>query len=151
MEIILVVMIISLLATVALPNASKLLDTARLDYEVKIFLSKLYYVKALNGTAKANPEIFSSLTELKDCGHKLQINVDEEFSRYSVVSNGKIMSEVHQLPAGFSIFCESGMSNQIFPDESNKGHVRIISKYKVNRYVIPDSVGRWRGDMNPPK
>ena len=54
LEIILVVMIISLLATVAVPNMHKMLDAARLDYEIKKFCSEFDFAHSLGKQSLVN-------------------------------------------------------------------------------------------------
>lgn len=149
-EIILVVLIIAILATLAVPNMARMVDVAQVDYEMKILLSQLDYAYSLNKNISYNPGIFANKFSL-DTGHHLQINIDEDLNRYTIVQNGKNFSEPHELPQGFSIRCESGLPNEIILNESHSGHIKITSRYKVNRYLICNSVGRWRGDMTPPK
>ena len=149
-EIILVIMIIALLSTVALPNMARMVDVAQVDYEMKILLSTLDFTKSLNKNSHYKPEIFAGKLS-NDAGYELQINIDENLNRYTVISNLENFSEPHNLPNGFSIICEKGMPKQISPNTKYSGHIRINSGQNINRYVISDSAGRWRGDINPPK
>ncbi len=145
-EMILVVLIIAILATLALPNMARMVDVAQVDYEMKILLSQLDYAYSLNKNISYNPGIFANKLSL-DTGHHLQINVDEDLNRYTIVQNEKNFSEPHELPQGFSIRCESGLPNEIILNKIRPGRIRIISRYNVERYIIFDSVGRWRGDI----
>lgn len=149
-EIILVVMIISVLATVAVPQMARMVDVAQVDYEMKILLSQLDYAYSLDKNSHYSPQIFN-VNLSNDTGHNLQINIDESLNRYTIMQNGENFSEPHKLPQGFSIACESGLPNQIISGNSYSGHITITSRYNVKRYVISNSVGRWRGDINPPK
>ena len=149
-EIILVVLIIAILATLALPNMARMVDVAQVDYEMKILLSQLDYAYSLNKNISYNPGIFANKLSL-DTGHHLQINVDEDLNRYTIVQNEKNFSEPHELPQSFLISCEKGLPHQIIAGENYSGHITITSRYKVNRYLICNSVGRWRGDIIPPK
>ena len=149
-EIILVVMIISLLATVALPNMARMVDVAQVDYEMKILLSTLDFTKSLNKNSHYKPEIFKNVPSFSESGHELQIDIDENLNRYTIMQNGENFSEPHNLPNGFSIICEKGMPKQIFPNTKYSGHIRINSGQDINRYVISDSAGRWRGDITAP-
>ena len=149
-EIILVVLIISLSATLVVPNMARMVDVAQVDYEMKFLLSQIDYARSLNKNIHYNPEIFNYTLSL-DNGHQLKINIDEHLNRYTIVQNGKDFSEPHELPQDFLISCEKNLPNQIIAGESYSGHIKISSRYKVNRYLICNSVGRWRGDITPPK
>ena len=126
-----------------------MIDVARLDYEMKILLSQLDYAYSLNKNIHLNPSIFEP-TFLGKAGYSLQINVDENLNRYTIVQNGKNFEEPHELPQGFLIRCEKGLPNEIILDKNYSGHIKITSRYKIDRYIICDNVGRWRGDINPP-
>ena len=147
-EIILVVLIISVLTTLVVPNFSKMIDVARLDYEMKILLSQIDYAYSLNKNIHLNPSIFENKF-LGKAGYHLQINVDENLNRYTIVQDGKNFEKPHELPQGFSIKMMY-LKNPIDISAGDKGHIIITSRHNFKRYVIRDNVGRWRGDMTPP-
>ena len=144
LEVILVIMIIAVLVTVALPKASRMLDAVRLDYEMKKFLSTLDFAKSLNKNAYYQPEIFVGNIS-GDNANALQIILSN--TSYSLKRKGIIIHEPYNLPEGFSI---QGI-NPIYFSQSNNGHVTLTSRQNFNRYIIFDSVGRWRGDITAPK
>ena len=148
-ELIFIVIIISVLATLAVPSIARIVDTAEVDYEMKTLLSEINSVQSLNRNVHYNPSIFKDKIS-GNAGHKLQINIDENLNRYIITRNGENFDEPHELPQGFSITCEKGLPNEIIPGETYSGHIKINSRHNVKRYLICDSVGRWRGDITPP-
>ena len=87
-EIILVVLIISLSATLVVPNMARMVDVAQVDYEMKFLLSQIDYARSLNKNIHYNPEIFNYTLSL-DNGHQLKINIDELIVAASEKSVGK--------------------------------------------------------------
>lgn len=139
-EIILVVMIIAVLATVAVPKMARLVDKVQLDYEMKIFLSTLDFAKSLNKNAFYNGEIFQ-YTDL-DKVSTVQINIIENLRRYEVKQDSEVL-KYHDLPKNFSI--ADNLNGIIYFTKSNSGHVTLTSKLGDKRYIYIDSVGRWSG------
>ena len=148
LEIILVIMIISLLAEVALPNMASMVDVAQVEYEMKILLSTLDATNSLNKTSHYDPSIFSSV--ISDKGHEPFLYVNYDKGTYQIVSNLEGINETHELPTGFAIEKNAKLNNPIEFNESNNGHITITSRYGVKRYIIFDSVGRWYGSPTPP-
>ena len=144
-EIILVVMIISLLSTIAIPNMARMIDIARLDYEMKIFLSQVDFVKSRNKDFYYKTEIFDPYN-FEEISHPIFINVTENF--YEFKQSTEILY-THDLPQNFSmkIF---GLDNPIDVSEGKGGHIIITSRLGEKRYVIRNNAGRWRGDITPP-
>lgn len=147
-EIILVVLIISVLTILVVPNFSRMIDTAEVDYEMKILLSEINSVQSLNRNIKIDPSIFENKISGK-VGQPLQINVDENLNRYTIVQNSKNFDEPHELPQGFSIKVMY-LKNPIDTSDGDKGHIIITSRHNLKRYVIRDSVRRWSGSITPP-
>lgn len=145
-EIILVMLIISLLATVALPNMAKMVDVAAVDYEMKILLSTLDFAKSSNKNSHYDTTIFGRALAGQN-GVPLFLRVDYDKGTYKILSNGENFSEPHELPAGFSISKNDKLNNPIEFDKGNDGHITITSRYGVKRYIYFDSVGRWSGDI----
>ncbi len=144
-EIILVVMIISLLATVALPNMARMVDVAQVDYEMKILLSTLDTGKSFNKNSHFQPSIFNKKLS-SNVGQQINLFIDYDKGTYPIISK----AETHELPSGFLISRNNKLDNPIEFDSSNDGHITITSRYGVKRYIIFDSVGRWRGSLTPP-
>ena len=149
LEVILVIMIISLLATVILPNMARMVDVAQVDYEMKIFLSTLDYAKSMDKNSYFKPEIFKG-TLANNAGAQIFLNVDYNKGTYQIVRKNVAVGEMHELPEGFKIISENGIPSKIDPQEKYSGHIRITSRQNSNRYIISDSAGRWRGSLTPP-
>ena len=143
LEIILVVMIIAVLTTIAVPKMARLVDKVQLDYEMKIFLSTLDFAKSLNKSAFYNREIFQN-TDL-DKVSDVRVNINENLRRYEIKQDSEVLQS-HDLPAGFSIKRNSSLKVSISFFESNSGHITLTSKFGDKRYIYIDSVGRWSGD-----
>ena len=143
-----VILIIAILSAVALPKAARMVDVAALDYEMKIFLSTLDFAKSRNKTAAYQPEIFKENIPA-GTSSELQVNITD--TEYQILKASYEVFTPHKLPEGFSINCEEGVSNKISFLQSNSGHLKITSRQNFNRYIIFDSVGRWRGDITAPK
>ena len=107
LEIILVVMIISLLATVAVPNMHKMLDAARLDYEIKKFCSELDFAHSLGKQSSVNTEIFSNTFFADDDSRRIAISIDEQNRAYQLLrasnSGYNPIREKHFLSDGIKI------------------------------------------------
>ena len=147
LEVILVVTIIAILSTIALPKMARMVDVAQLDYEMKIFMSTLDYAKSLNRNIAYTPEIFSS--SLEKPGSTLQLSIKKNPAGYTLKSDTPNLFEPHNLPTGFSI--TDTLDGNIYFTKPNNGNVIITSPFGNKRYIIFDTVGRWRGDINPPQ
>lgn len=144
LEIILVVMIIAVLTTIAVPKMARLVDKVQLDYEMKIFLSTLDFAKSLNKSAFYNREIFQ-YAPLSNTPSKVQVNINENLRRYEIKQDSAVLQS-HDLPAGFSIKRNGSLGVMINVSEGNSGHIALTSKFGDKRYIYFDSVGRWSGD-----
>ena len=143
LEIILVVMIIAVLTTIAVPKMARLVDKVQLDYEMKIFLSTLDFAKSLNKSAFYNREIFQN-TDL-DKVSDVRVNINENLRRYEIKQDSEVL-KFHDLPAGFSIKRKGSLGVMINVSEGNSGHIALTSKFGDKRYIYFHSVGRWSGD-----
>ena len=145
LEIIVVILIIAVLSTSVLPNAARMLDVVRLDYEMKIFMSTLDFAKSLNKNAYYQTDIFK-VANSDGTSSALQVNIATN-TAYQIFRGGNEINEPHNLPKGFSM---QGM-NRIYFSQNNTGTLTLTSRQKFKRYIIFDSVGRWRGDITAPK
>ena len=121
-----------------------MLDAVRLDYEMKTFMSTLDFAKSLNKTAFYQPEIFKDVISV---GKTSEVQVNITNTGYHIKKGTQDVFTPHQLPEGFSF---KGM-NQIYFSKNNNGTLTITSPQNFHRYIIFDSVGRWRGDITAPK
>ncbi len=149
LEVILAVTIIAVMSTIAFPKMARMVDTAQLDYEMKIFMSTLDLGKSLNRSAVYNLGIFSST--LEKTGNALQVNIDKNLARYSIKSDMQDIFEPHNLANGFSIDYNNTIDGNIYFAKMNNGHVTITSQFGDKRYIILNTVGRWRIDNQPPQ
>ena len=146
LEIILVIMIISLLATVALPNMARMVDVAQVEYEMKILLSTLDATKSLNKNSHFKPEIFEYVPELNNARQQIYLRINYDKGTYPDLR----YNEIHELPTGFLMTKNTSLENPIEFEKGTRGHITITSRYGVKRYVIRDTVRRWRGSRTPP-
>ena len=144
LEIICVILIISVLTTIAVPQMVRLLDKARLDYEMKTFLNNLELARTLNRSSHYEPEIFGGT--LNETGSSIIIDI--KGNAYDL-RTGDNVKEI-KLHDGFSIDGRI-FDNHINVDKGKPGHVTITSKLGEKRHIIFDSVGRWRGSLEPAK
>ncbi len=121
-----------------------MVDVAALDYEMKNFLSTLDWAKSMNKNATYNAGIFK---EVNSTGSAKELQVNLTGTGYKICKGSQEIFNPHNLPEGFSI---QGASILYF-SKSNTGHITITSRHNSHRYIIFDSVGRWRGDITLPK
>ena len=148
LEVILVILIIAILSAVALPKAARMVDVVRLDYEMKTFMSTLDFTKSLNKTAAYQLEIFKDVIS-DSTSKELQVNITD--TDYKIVKDGQEVFTPHQMPEGFSMNCSNTLGNFIYFTQANNGTLTMTSLQNFNRYIIFNSVGRWRGDITAPK
>ena len=146
-EIILVAAIISILMTLTIPNAARLVDRAALDYEYKRLYSELRYLQTVSrsenftiegvkitGLPKPNPptmEIFAPL-----CRYKIVLSNDSTLVRDEYQMSPNVTSLTTPKSR---IFFTNGKAN------ITSNSIILKSRFgKANRIVF-DSVGRIRG------
>lgn len=150
-EIIFVILLISILTTTAVPQMARMIDGARLDYEMKTFLNNLQSARSLNRNSHYKPEIFENVPEFSKPGYQLSLQINYAKGTYQITKNFESVSEKHELPAGFSIAKNPTLNEPINFKNENNGHITITSRYGFKRYIIFNSVGRWRGSNEPPQ
>ena len=144
LEIICVILIISLLTTIAVPQMVRLLDKARLDYEMKTFLNNLELARSLNRSSYYQPEIFEGNSKLETGS---SVIIDIKNNAYDLRIGNK--STEHKLYDGFSIKQENlgeNFEESFFIDTGRSGRVIITSKLGDQRFIYHDGVRRWSGD-----
>ena len=151
LEIILFVMIISLLAGAAIPNAAKILDRAALDYETKKFYTDLRFVQSFDRMARMDD--FHAFESTKDNRVALIVRPEKYF--FSKVSASKDFGE-HYFSRGVTASQKNNSESwQIKFDDMGKvdpavsGHLILTSRFGKT-YVVINSVGRFRGSHTPP-
>ena len=155
-EIILVVLIIAILATIALPNMARMVDVARLDYEVKKFCSDFDFAHSLGKQAEFDGEIFSNALDKNDVSRKVVIQINERAGTYQISRNTTLSNvpirDAHILSDGISINAKNNSTICFLPDGTvaDANYAAISDSFVfTSRYnsfsVSVDSVGRWRG------
>ena len=150
LEIILVVLIISLLASAAIPNVARVVDRVALDYETKKIYTDLKFLQASDrmffmedthfGTHRDNRitlvvsnegYIFRKISPTKDLA--------EHYFSYGVTASKNKNGEYWQVK-----FDDAG---RVQPAESDS--LEISSRFGKT-YIVFDSVGRFRGSRTLP-
>ncbi|MBR6014185.1 MAG: prepilin-type N-terminal cleavage/methylation domain-containing protein [Selenomonadaceae bacterium] len=151
-EIILVLLIISLVTSFALPKISRMLETAQLNYETKKFVSEFYFARSVSKSSQFEPEIFSGSVSGGD-----GIIFSVASRSYQIKSGLFSIYEKHSLPKKFKIakIFPKGSTfevdrkfsdNLIFSNgkNSNGFTYRFESPSEIYLYVKKDTVGRIR-------
>ena len=162
LEVILVALIISLLATVVVPNAASLVDKAALDYEQKRLYSELQLVRTQNRTATVVSTGMNMGGFLDSKGITVAKRVELELSRgtgnYQVVRDGELVREPHYLSYGVTFddatsyfptkiyFDLTGAARFIPIPPSNNSLTLVLKSPRGSKSTIVfDNVGRIRG------
>lgn len=153
LEIILTVLIIALLATIAVPNAARILDKTALDYERKRLYSELQFLRTFDRAASVDATGMDKyfFNGKKTVSSIATMNFDFKANSYQIFRKDKPLREPHYLSYGVIFSAETDVPKQIQFDA--KGASNVNSKtivlesprgYKTKLRF--DSVGRIRGD-----
>ena len=146
LEVILAALIIALLMKAAVPNATRLIDRAALDYETKRLYSELRFLQAVNSSARFD----AKGTGRDSVGDYVSIKFTN--TGYQVVRGlgytGKPVREVHYLSYGVKL---SSPKNSVNFDSQGKAsitsnHITLTSRLGKTKKISFDSVGRMQGD-----
>ena len=154
LEIIFAVVIISILATVAVPNAANFFDRVALDYEQKKLYSELQYLRTLNRTDTVNStgmnmaNFFSSKITVNQ---RAMLEINRDTNSYRILREEKPIREVHYFSNGVQFSKETNVPARIYFDTSGYSNVTgasivLASRRGVKAKIVFDSVGRLRGD-----
>jgi len=146
LEIVLMIFIVGLLASCAVPNAVRIIDRVSLDYEVKRLYTDMRFLQSVG--RMTNTKDFHFGTE-KDEAIRLLIHP----KRYVVENfSGKIYSE-HYLSNGVTASKEKTVKfddmGKIEPATSDT--LNLTSRQGKELYFVFDSVGRFRGSREKPQ
>ena len=144
LEIVFIVLIIAGLASVAVPNATRILDRVALDYETKKIYTDL---RALQS--------FDRMTEMKDSHFntaiKTQLKFNVERNRYTIMKNetSQILTE-HYFSNGVTVTKNWEFKFDDMGKITNKSGAAISDSMEIksrygSTYIRIDSVGRFRG------
>ena len=152
LEIILSTLIIVLLMTVAIPNAVRVVDTVKLDYETKRLYTQLKFLQSFDRMTGMTDSHF--YTDDKKGVVSLEI-IDNRYYVLKKRSYPEKIYEQHSLPSGFSFrqnanvelryikFDDMGKPRSAI-DTALNGHIRIISRFD-KFYIYFNTVGRISG------
>lgn len=168
LEIILAIFIIGVLATLTIPNAARILDRVQLDYETKLFYTKMRDLQSFDRMIEMRDNHFG---KVNDKGiMSLEIITENKIMKTYQIKNRNLVNgiyETHSLSKDFTFsFDGSDDFSYIKFDDMGKprgissiansrggildGHIRINSRFNKDSYIIFDSVGRFRGGRTSP-
>lgn len=154
LEIALVVFIIAVLVSAALPNAARVLDRVSLDYEIKRLYTEMRFLQSYDRMAFMNDTHFKLETDPPNNPIILELN--ETNCRIETRDPQKTY-EQYFLPEGFKLsypknmdfkrikFDDMGKPKSPSSDNILNGHFVITSRLGKELYFIFDTVGRFRG------
>ena len=161
LEIIFAIMIIGLFVKVAVPNAARILDAVALDYETKKFYSELRFVQEMNrssivvSTGAGNTNLLGS-----DSGDYVFLTIKRDENSYQVSRGTEPLREPHYLSYDVKIKLKNSndaiikiyfdLDGKADINGKNSDTITLTSRLGKNRYIIFDSVGRFRvSDKSP--
>ena len=157
LEVVLVILIIAVLASCAVPNAVRVLDSVSLDCETKRLYTELRHIQSYDRMKQMDDKHF------KDNADTLPLNfeIKETYYLLKQTSPEKIYKQ-HFLPKGFKLSYPAAMDFSYIkfddmgkPQASNNttlnGHMILTSRLGKQRYFAFDSVGRFRGSRTKPQ
>lgn len=158
LEVILIIGIIAIFSTVAVPKMARILDKVALNYELKHLYSELNLARSIGKSSTYNGWAFPD----PNSQHKIELLL---YSRY--YSNSKIRNRymimrqsldssksyfLHKLTNDIKIEFSGGDKvlriNFSNPSRFSAGiqtPLTLTSKYNYSAKIVFDSVGRWRG------
>ena len=163
LEIILVIGIIAIFSTVAVPKMARILDKVALDYELKHLYSDLNFARSIGKSSTTNDAIFNSQI-LSDGSvgiyfHKRTDNYEIQRTNLSFKDyNHKLSNGIDlDYDSNLTFFTLSGVSYKTVsidypitfnnPSRYSNGSntITLTSKFGYSAQIKFDSVGRWRG------
>ncbi|MBQ7705001.1 MAG: hypothetical protein IJT73_06220 [Selenomonadaceae bacterium] len=156
LEIILIVGVIAIFSSVALPKMKITLDKVALNYEMKHLYSELNLVRSIGKSSTFNGGIFPTM---QDAGHKVEIwlyskNYSNESARnrYQIMRTSLTSTPYyrHNLTNGINLEFSGGyyLKEIDFSNLGDSQKFTLISKFGDKAYVKIDSLGRVRGTYN---
>ena len=158
LEIVLVIFIVAVLVTAALPNAARVLDRVSLDYETKRLYTEMRFLQSYDRMAFMNDSHFKLKTDPPNNPIILELN--ETNCRIETRDPLKIY-EQYFLPEGFTLTYPQNMDfkwirfddmgkAQSATEKALNGHFVITSRLGKELYFIFDTVGRFRASRTKP-
>ena len=152
LELVLVIFIIAVLASCAVPNAARIIDRVALDYETKRLYTELRFLQS-----------HERMTSMRDSHFKIidsenPVTVEINGTHYIIKKRDpEKIYEKYFLPKGFTLSYPANMNfrwikfdNMGKPQSSDNsalnGHIFITSRHGKKTKIIFDTVGRFRGE-----
>lgn len=158
LEVVLVLLIIAVLASCAVPNVVRVLDRVSLDYETKRLYTELRHVQSYDRMKQMGD------THFKDDADTLPLNFEVKETHYLLKqkTNPEKIYKRYFLPQGFKFSYRADMDFSYIkfddmgkPQSSNNtalnGHIVLTSRLGKQMYFVFDSVGRFRGSRTKPQ
>ena len=159
LEIIFIMLITSFLASVTIPQTVKVIDEVALDYETKKFYTDLKFLQAFDRMTNMKDTHFGTNDEKS----VMSLEIPNEKTSYIITNRNSLKGNYreHPLPKDFSFdyegtddFSYIKFDDMGKPNNSNRnalsGHIRILSPFDKNFFIVFDSVGRVRGSRVRP-
>lgn len=155
LEVILVILIISVLMTCAVPNAARIIDKVSLDYETKRLYSELRFVQAFNRSATITDIgmqrlLFDNKINPPQTASIVFENPIENSGSWQIVrgleDNAPVVRKAHVLSYGVKISSPSRNVSFNYEGKSSiiSNHITLKSRRGKEQYIRFDSVGRFR-------
>lgn len=146
LEIILFTLIIAVLATVALPNAARVMDRVALDYETKKLYTDLRFLQSLE--RMNNMEVINFYDPIDNNPINLLIYPEQYLFKRN--SPSKVYAE-HYFSSGVTASKDGTEVWKIQFDDAGRispsisKSLKLTSRFNKTSYIVFDSVGRFRG------
>ena len=156
LEIVMVIFIVGVLASCAVPNAVRVLDRVSLDYETKNLYTELRFLQSNERMTFMKDSHFENVRGNKMENFQNKLTVYPERYVVEKISSAKVYDE-HKFFNGVTAsknwaikFDDMGRS-QSLDDDALDGHIVIKSRLGKELYFVFDTVGRFRGSRTKPK
>ena len=152
LEIILVVGIIAIFSTVAVPKMARILDKVCLNYEMKHLYSDLNFARSIGKSSNFNGGIFTDFENAAK--YKIEFWLyGEEYSSVAAKNHYQIMrpsvssSPYYRHNLSNDIKLEFNRGNEVLKIDFSKSQtIDLKSKYGDSAQIKIDTVGRVRGE-----
>ena len=154
LELIFAVLIISILATVAVPKAANFVDRAALDYEQKRLYSELQFVRTLNRTdtvQSTGMNMTSFFSSKITVNQPALLEIDCDSDSYRILREEKPIRQEHYFSNGVKFSDETDIPPRIYFNTAGYSYVTgtsivLTSRRGYTAKIVFDSVGRIRGE-----
>lgn len=140
LEIVIVVTVIGILATIVTPKLANMMDIVILDREVKRLGSEISLLQSISRTSDRN----FLWSEESNPISRIVLDVNE----YELIRDNKVI-DVHKLPNDITIKVSETLDSTLYFNSStnllhgDSGNIMLTSKLGNKKYIYVDSVGRW--------